>query len=386
MTKAKTEDALQILRRRYIGDDKRLQAELDKERISAEVARQLYDARKRAALSQQQLAELVGTTQSVISRLEDADYDGHTVKMLNRIAAALGQDLDISIVGAKIVVTTGIKTESETGELQELLDLCPTKEMLKRDWLPGWANLQELRSSLRAFLGPAPSLGAAHLRVSNASKADQVALLCWLTKAQIEAERTTVGSWNASRLKAGIRELVKLSARNDGPASAVQWLEDRGVRCVVVRHLPKTYVDGAAMLLEDRKPAIALTLRHDRLDNFWFTLLHEVGHALLHKRQLGRNPIIDQDLERPAKDRVEEEANCFANDAWVSLSQWQEFRRRARDTPTLEQISGFAESLGISPALVAGRLRHELQRWTHYGSLLGQGQPLAIIRKRCPVF
>jgi len=96
MKKARS-TASEFLRRRYIGDDKSALAALQAEHVNARVARQIYDARKRAGLNQQQLAKLVGTTQSVISRLEDADYDGHTVKMLSRIARALGDDLNVVI-------------------------------------------------------------------------------------------------------------------------------------------------------------------------------------------------------------------------------------------------------------------------------------------------
>ena len=79
-------DAVEILHRRYIGDDAKRKASLQAEHVNAEVAQTIYELRKEASLTQKELAELVGTTQSVISRLEDADYDGHSLSMLNRIA------------------------------------------------------------------------------------------------------------------------------------------------------------------------------------------------------------------------------------------------------------------------------------------------------------
>ena len=84
-----TSDGVKILHRRYIGDDPERKASLQQERDNAEVARTIYELRKDAGLSQKELAHMVGTTQSVISRLEDDDYDGHSLKMLNRIAKAL---------------------------------------------------------------------------------------------------------------------------------------------------------------------------------------------------------------------------------------------------------------------------------------------------------
>jgi transcriptional regulator with XRE-family HTH domain len=92
--KEKTTDAVQILRNRYAKDAER-RASLEAERVNAEVARMIYDLRNDAGLTQGELAELVGTTQSVISRLEDSDYDGHSLTMLNRIAKALKQSMTV---------------------------------------------------------------------------------------------------------------------------------------------------------------------------------------------------------------------------------------------------------------------------------------------------
>jgi transcriptional regulator with XRE-family HTH domain len=95
-----TTDAVKILHRRYIKDDPVRMAALDAERTNAQIARMIYDLRTDAGLSQRELAELVGTTQSVISRLEDSDYAGHSLSMLNRIAKALNQRVTVAITSA----------------------------------------------------------------------------------------------------------------------------------------------------------------------------------------------------------------------------------------------------------------------------------------------
>ena len=94
MRKPKTTSAVKILHRRFI-DSKERKASLEIERINAEVARMIYDLREEAGLSQKELAKMVGTTQSVISRLENADYEGHSLSILNRIAKALNKRLSI---------------------------------------------------------------------------------------------------------------------------------------------------------------------------------------------------------------------------------------------------------------------------------------------------
>lgn len=98
--KEKTSDALSILHGRYIKDRPERKESVQAERVNAEVARMIYDLRKQAGLSQQELADLIETTQSVISRLEDADYEGHSLSMLSRIAGALGHRVTVAMTAS----------------------------------------------------------------------------------------------------------------------------------------------------------------------------------------------------------------------------------------------------------------------------------------------
>ena len=93
----KTNNAVEILRNRYVKDDPDRKASLEAERVNAQVVQMIYDLRTEAGLSQSDLAKLVKTTQSVVSRLEDADYEGHSLTMLTRIASALNKKMVISM-------------------------------------------------------------------------------------------------------------------------------------------------------------------------------------------------------------------------------------------------------------------------------------------------
>jgi len=95
-----TKEAVEILHRRYYEGKPRRMAELEEARANDDVARKIYDLRAKAGLTQRDLAKLVGTTASVICRLEDADYDGHSLAMLRRIAAALEKRVEIRFVPA----------------------------------------------------------------------------------------------------------------------------------------------------------------------------------------------------------------------------------------------------------------------------------------------
>lgn len=96
-----TDDAVKILHRRYVKDDPEILAELEKIQADNDIARKIYDLRVKAGLSQRALAKLVGTTASVICRLEDADYEGHSLAMLNRIATALNKRVEIRFLPIK---------------------------------------------------------------------------------------------------------------------------------------------------------------------------------------------------------------------------------------------------------------------------------------------
>src|SRR5271170_3236623 len=93
-----TDNAVEILRRRFDDDDPEIIAELEKIHADDAVARKIYDLRTKAGLSQRAFAKLVGTTASVICRLEDADYEGRSLAMLNRIAGALDKRVEIRFV------------------------------------------------------------------------------------------------------------------------------------------------------------------------------------------------------------------------------------------------------------------------------------------------
>lgn len=103
MSTKKTNDGVSILHNRYVKGDPAKMAALQEERVSAHVARMIRDMRERAGLSQGELAELIGTGQSAISRLEDADYEGHSLRMLQRVADALEQKLVVQLTSESVI-------------------------------------------------------------------------------------------------------------------------------------------------------------------------------------------------------------------------------------------------------------------------------------------
>ena len=198
------------------------------------------------------------------------------------------------------------------------------------------------------------------------AKTDHAAVAGWLAAVRLladEVEVTRLKHPNAEKLA---RKIAKLSVHADGPLRAKEELARKGIVLVTLQHLPGTYLDGAALRRNDGTPVIAMTLRHDRIDNFWFTLLHELCHALQH---IGdeTNLILD-DLELKGLDQIEAEADAFAQNALIPTDIWE-----AEVSPDLENegIEQIARLAGVHPAIVAGRWQRDHNDYRRFAKLLG---------------
>ncbi len=131
-------------------------------------------------------------------------------------------------------------------------------------------------------------------------------------------------------------------------------------------------------LLTDGTPVIGLTLRYDRLDNFWFCLLHELAHLARHMDDVGNAPFIDdlslRSLDRHRADRREREADAWAEEALVPLAMWLESEVSRTPTPRPRAVSELATRVGVHPAVVAGRVRHETRNYRLLAQFIGNGQ------------
>jgi HTH-type transcriptional regulator / antitoxin HigA len=174
--------------------------------------------------------------------------------------------------------------------------------------------------------------------------------------------------------EATLQYLVRLSWMERGPQLAKEFLEENGVALVIEPPLPKSRLDGAALLGRNGLPVIGLTLRADRLDNFWFTLLHECVHVWKHLDASGLRAIADENIEKPATDPVaiEREANDIASEALLPRSVWR--RSTAYLNPSATNIRALAAKLQISPAIIAGRLRYERNDYSLFTKLIGLKQ------------
>jgi HTH-type transcriptional regulator/antitoxin HigA len=168
-----------------------------------------------------------------------------------------------------------------------------------------------------------------------------------------------------------MHELVHLSILNDGPRQACEYLQTVGISVIVEPHLPETFLDGAAILLEPNRPVIGLTLRHDRLDNFWFVLLHELIHVSKHLTTEFTAFYDDLDIDDTSNPQ-EQEADELAGEILIPDHEWS--NSPAKNLRTSEAVEHLARRLRIHPAIVAGKIRHYYKSYRVLNRLVGQGE------------
>jgi len=208
---------------------------------------------------------------------------------------------------------------------------------------------------------------------------DKYALVAWHARVIQLAMQEPVAPYRPGTVTEDfVRHLASFSFVETGPRLAGEFLAKSGVRLVVVRHLPRTHLDGAAMMTMSGMPVVALTLRHDRLDNFWFTLCHELGHIALHFASGNTDSFIDDFDDSGALEQVESEADTFAADSLILPEVWRESAIAQHPTP--EAVRALAASLRVHSAIVAGRIRRDVGNYRILSNLVGAGS----VRRQFP--
>ena len=174
-----------------------------------------------------------------------------------------------------------------------------------------------------------------------------------------------------------LRSLAQLSASRRGPRRVKDFLAESGIGFEYVRHLPRTHLDGAAIQLHDGRPVIGMTLRYDRIDNFWYTLMHELAHVGLHLDNGGEDTaFVDdhslRDVESASVDPREAQADRMAEEALIPPDVWND--GAILDRPTGMAVMDLAVEAKIHSAIVAGRVRHRLGNYRLLSQFVGTGQ------------
>jgi HTH-type transcriptional regulator/antitoxin HigA len=320
-------------------------------------------------LSQRDLVPFIGSRSKVSEVL--SGRRPLTLSMMRALHAGLG-------IPAKVLLQERDRADFDESQIQ--WDKFPLREIVKRGWIR--ENVVDYRTQardvLRRYFGQlGPSQAAVALyrqshHVRSARQADTYALAVWTARVLIVAAEKTPAAYNRGTISGEfMRELTRLSVLNEGPRLAGEYLEKYGIRLVIVPHLPGTFLDGAALRATDGRPVIALTIRYDRIDNFWFSLMHELAHVTRHLDET-QEPFYDDLDVGPEDDPKEKEADSVAGEALIPNEMWKKSpASRLRSPDAIQQL---ASQLHIHPAIVAGRYRHEYRSYRVLNQFVGHGQ------------
>jgi HTH-type transcriptional regulator / antitoxin HigA len=258
----------------------------------------------------------------------------------------------------RLALARDARPSDEISERARLYGLAPVAEILRRGWIKGSPDPTELARQMCEFMGIAtiwdePETLAA-LRASGSRGPQESAVLAWLKRVEHLATEQRLPAFDVGRLEQSLPEVLERSQTAAGVRELPGLLGLSGVHFLVVPHLPKSFLDGGSQWVDDR-PVVAVTLRYDRIDSLWFTLMHEVAHILFGHRDLLAETLWGGDRDAPN----EGEANRWAEEQLVPAEDYAVLTGRAVTRPTLADITAFARRIRRHPGIVVGRLQRD---------------------------
>lgn len=309
--------------------------------------------------TQKDLAEIMGRPAQAVSEI----VRGHkriTPETAWQLAAAFGTSPELWInleANYRLYEARKEHDKAEIDRKSRLYSLAPISELTKRGWIRDTDSVEELEREICAFLkidspDQQPCL-AASFRHTQTQEPEVQAQIAWIRRVGQLASAQNVREFDRVQVQAALPDLLAYAAEAEDVAQVPALLRSLGIHFVVVPHLPHTYLDGAAFMFEGH-PVTALTLRYDRIDSFWFTLLHELAHIVAGHKGL----YLDNLDERNGND-VEDEANQLARDWLIEPGAFAEFVDGTRPRFSRAKIIAFAQSQQRHPGIVLGRLHYE---------------------------
>lgn len=263
------------------------------------------------------------------------------------------------------------KEGSEVG-----LDLrrVPFSDMKKRGWIDRLPrNPADATQLFESWLAPVRSQELAPLyrrHVRSAKTIDHEKLIVWTAQVAKRAlSHSPSGKFDSTWSPEFLRDVARLSVFKNGPALVRELLDQHGIVLIVEPSL-SSWLDGAAMMFR-QIPIIALTLRHDRLDNFWFVVMHELVHLFKHLESESTSYFDDLDFDSQT-DPKEVEADALASEILIPADVWK--TSPASRLRSADAANHLAQRLRIHPAIVAGRIRRTYKDYRVLSGLVGQGE------------
>lgn len=316
--------------------------------------------------TQTEFSEITGLNQRTISEIASAKRS-ITPETAIAFGEALGtgalfwMNLESTFQLSKVKVQ-----EHAIARRARLYEKFPVKEMIKRGWIHASQSLDVLERQFMDFFR-IDSIDATPKMAHAAKKTEyseiKIQQLAWLFRAEQLAAAAPAEKYSEAKLERALNELRACLEFVDAARQIPAILAKAGIRLVILEALPGSKIDGACFWLNKMSPVIALSLRFDRVDNFWHTLSHEIDH--IRNREGQNEPIMDIDILSESPQNSIPEYEVRANDAAATFSIPSEemagFIARVNPLYSDEKIVGFARRLKVHPGIVVGQLQNRGQ-------------------------
>ena len=316
--------------------------------------------------TQEDLAEVLGRPLRLVNEIIMGKR-GITPETASGIAAAFGTSAQFWMNLESMYRLSQIRTRNtNTVERRSrLYSLGPIKEMIKRHWLEPSENINILEQRFMEFvraetLESAPTFYAHAARKSTPYHTNTPAQTVWLCRARQIAEAMTANRYSPNHCSAVVKELRKLASEPEDTRHVPRLLADAGIRLLVVEPFRGSRIDGASFWLSDDEPVVAISMRYDRIDYFWHTLMHEVEHIRNQDGLANANASIDTNRGERRSDQPEYENQIDSGAArsLIEQEELEDFVNRVGPLYSHGSIKGFASRIGVHPGIVVGQLQH----------------------------
>lgn len=307
--------------------------------------------------TQKDLAQIIGRPEQTISAIAKGTKQ-ITPETALELASAFGTSAEFWTnleSNYRLFLARSAQKNNEIERRSKLFEFAPVAEMGKLGWINNvGVSIDSLEQQICTFFGvdllEETPKSCISLRASAQKPPENTARLAWLKRVESIVLQQSLPAFNLVKFKDQIPNVIDLKADPASIAAIPQMLMDVGVHFVTVTHLQKTYLDGAAFWLQER-PVIAMTLRYDRIDYFWFTLMHEIAHIWL-----GHEGYSLDDIKNIEDNPIENEANQLAASWLVPQEPLANFVLE-NITPSKERITYFSNLHNVHPGIVVGQLQ-----------------------------
>jgi HTH-type transcriptional regulator/antitoxin HigA len=324
-----------------------------------EVLRQLLDAR---SWTQDELAAIIGCTRQTIIQIMGGN-SGISPPMAVALAAAFGNKPSDWLRLESAHQLSRVQAEvSDVERRARIYGKAPIRDMQRRGWIKDTRDVGELESELTRFYGiktldEQPSL-AVSTRRSTLIDSLSPSQVAWCVRARQLASALQVSRFDSDRMSQAAVKLRELAAYRQEARHLPKVLASYGIRFVVVEPLPGSKIDGAAFwLAANKSPVVAVSIRYDRVDAFWFTVMHEFSHVQ-HGDAISVDTLGETGNETNTTGQHEIRANREAASILVPPYELESFMGRVAPLYSRQRIIQLAHRLEIHPAIIVGQLHH----------------------------